>query len=280
MLRTAAAIVSCGIVLGQTRTPAFEVVSLKPSTGALIGAPNSDGGPGTRYPERFATNATLRGLIFRAFGLVDIEEQISGPKWIDTDKFAIDARMPAGTTVEEFHTMLQNLLAERFKLEVHHETKVLRVYELGVAKNGPKLKESAAASGVGPVTYPDGLKNDANGFPVLPPDRPGFISSFGPGLQSHWTARQQSMPQLARMLRQPNAVMDLVIDKTGLTGRYDFTLEYTMQPRAGAAVERDDTPGSNLFEALEQQLGLKLAETKAPFDVVVIDRAERTPTEN
>jgi len=175
---------------------------------------------------------------------------------------------------------MRNLLAERFRLAVHHETKLLHVYELVVAKNGPKLKEAASSAAPAPPGDLSRIQKDADGFPIIPPGRPGFISSFGPGLQSHWTARQQTMAQLVGMLHQPNAVMDPVIDKTGLTRKYDFTLEYKVRLPAGAAGAADDTPGASLFDALEQQLGLKLTETKAPYDVVVIDHAERVPSEN
>lgn len=257
----------------------FEAASVKPSGPRSVRM--SRGGPGTRDPERYSySRAVLRDLVFTAYGLQEYNEQITGPGWVDKDEFDVEARIPPGATKEQFREMLRNLLAERFKLAVHHETKVLHVYELTVAKNGPKLKESVAPGAPGGPTDPSTIQNDANGFPVLPPGRPGFVSSFGPGLQSHWTARQQTMTQLAGMLHQPNAVMDPVIDKTGLTGKYDFTLEYRMRPPAGAAGASDDAPGASLFDALEQQLGLKLAEGRAPFDLVVIDHAERTPTEN
>jgi uncharacterized protein (TIGR03435 family) len=265
---------ACGLVFGQSVNPklTFDVASVKPSTGAAIGAPNSDGGPGTRYPERFATNTTLRVLVYRAFGLTDFQEQIAGPGWIDREEYAIDARVPPGTSLEQFQIMLQNLLADRFMLAVHHETIVLPVYELEVAKNGSKLKES------GPV--PGG--SDRDGFPTMPPGTPGIAMSYSSSAngepQSKWRAQQQTIAAFAKMLSLPSNAGRVVIDKTGLTGKYDFTLYYDL-PRAGAPGAADN-PTLSIFDAVEQQLGLKLVNGKQSFDKIVIDHAEKTPTGN
>ena len=268
-----ASLLGAPLAFAQTQFDAASVKLSGPNSSRL-----SEGGPGTRDPERFRySRAVLRDLVFIAYGLQEYQEQIAGPGWIDQDEYDVETRVPPGATKVQFQEMLRNLLFERFKLTVHHETKLLRVYELVVAKNGPKLKESSpsatTAAGV------SGLQKDANGFPVIPPGRAGLISSFGPGLQSHWTAQQQSMTQLTVALHQPNAVPDPVVDKTGLNGKYDFTLEYTMQA-TGRAATPDDVLGPSVFEAVQQQLGLLLVETKAPFDVVVIDHAERVPAQN
>jgi uncharacterized protein (TIGR03435 family) len=258
----------------------FEAASVKLSNGAPVGPPNSDGGPGTRYPEWFGTDTTLRWLLFRAYGLSSAEEQVSGPGWIDSQKYAIEARVPRGTTKEQFRQMLQNLLAERFKLTVHHETVQLSVYELAMAKGGPKLKgsETVAAEATPPPTGRFGADSDRDGFPVLP--GPGLVSRFGPGMICHLTAKDQSISSLARTLSGPNAAGRIVVDKTGLAGKYDFTLYYEFQaPGASAAVESSNL-APILFDAVQQQLGLKLVNAKAPFDRVVIDRAEKIPIEN
>jgi uncharacterized protein (TIGR03435 family) len=276
-----AGILACGIVFGQAAESnlTFEVVSLKLSTGAPLGNPGTDGGPGTRFPERYATgNATLRGLLWKAYGLIDFQEQISGPGWIDTEKYAIDAKVPPGTTIEQFQRMLQNLLAERFKLVLHHETKVLPVYDLVVGKNGPKFKESGETSG---AAGPPAAGVDRDGFPVLPAGRPGLVSNYaiGPsGQVSHWRAQQQPISAFARMLGLPQNAGRIVVDKTGLTGKYDFTLSYDVQVPGEPAVA--DNPVLTIFDAVEQQLGLKLVDGKAPFDKIVVDQAERVPVEN
>ena len=200
--------------------------------------------------------------------------------WLDTERFDITAKVPPGFTIEEFQKMLQNLLVERFKLALHHETRTLPIFELVIAKNSLKMRESVEMAEAGP-SVGDPPAKDADGFPVLPAGRPGFMSFFGsaetPGL-SHWTARQQTMEALVRRLSLQPAAGRQVIDKTGLTGKYDFKLVYEM--RLSGVPATDDTSAPLLEDALEQQLGLKLVNSKAPFDFVIIDRGERVPPEN
>jgi uncharacterized protein (TIGR03435 family) len=272
---------TCCSVFAQAPDPrlTFDVASIKLSTGAPIGAPNSDGGPGTRYPERFATNATLRGLAYRAFGLIDYQGPLAGPNWIDKDLYAIDARVPPGTSIAPFQIMLQNLLADRFKLTVHHETIVLHVYELVVAKNVSKLRESVPGDAV-PAPPPQG--SDRDGFPIMPPGRPGISIIYSSGAngepQNKWRAQQQTIAAFAKMLSLLSNLGRIVVDKTGLTGKYDFTLYYDIpQPTAPGAA---DNPTLSIFDAVEQQLGLKLVSGKQSFDRIVVDHAEKTPTGN
>jgi len=221
-----------------------------------------------------------------AYAMADCGEQISGPGWMDSEKYDIDAKIPPGTSKAQYQKMLQNLLTERFKLVLHHATRLLPVYELVVAKDGPKFKESvpkesvlAPGADVPAPRRPGKPDNDQNGFPVLPPGVPGFTSSNGPGVLSHWTAQQQTISALARMLSAQVAAGRQVIDKTGLTGKYDFHLAYDMH-LPGMTPGPDDAPGMILFDAVQKQLGLKLVDAKAPFDFVIIDRGEKTPTEN
>jgi uncharacterized protein (TIGR03435 family) len=269
------------LVSGQAQSEAaaqtvFEVASVKPSGPQCVRM--SDGGPGSHDPERFSyTSAHLRDLLFVAYGLIDYEQQISGPGWIDTEKYDLAVKIPPGTTKKQFQLMLQNLLADRFKLVVHHETKELPVYELVIGKSGPKLKESAGIPG---EHAPPSDYRDRDGFPILPAGSPGFASGFGPGLHSHWTAHQQGMPALADRLSGRLATGRRVVDKTGLTGKYDFTLAYDMERAGDPPADADDGPLPSIFDAVQQQLGLKLVAGKAPFDVVVVDRAEKMPTEN
>jgi uncharacterized protein (TIGR03435 family) len=252
-----------GAVFGQS----FDVASVKLATVAPAGAPNSDGGPGTRFPERYSAFKNLRGYLFTAYGLDDAQQQISGPGSIDADKYAIEAKVAPGTTKEQFQIMLQQLLTERFKLAIHHETTVLSVYELVIAKNGPKFKASATTAGSPPA--PAAANLDRDGFPALPAGVPGMVANYssGPtGPVSRWRAQQQPISAFARMLGNPGNAGRVVIDKTGLTGKYDFTLEYA---------DPSDLPG-----AVQDQLGLKLESKKGPIEMLVVDRAERTPTEN
>jgi uncharacterized protein (TIGR03435 family) len=242
--------------LAQSPKLEFEVASVKPSGPVTsVGAIRVTGGPGSRYPERFTFNgANLRALLVQAYGLVDSQQQISGPSWIDTERYAVDTKMPPGTTREQFQQMLQSLLADRFKLAVHHETKVLSVYELVVGKSGHKLRESAKTPNA-----------DAS-------DRVVMDGGRGPSGQAtqNWTFGQQTMSKLAVQLSSLTGRR--VVDKTGLTEKYDFTLSYDLpQP---------DAPILDIFDAVQQQLGLRLVDAKDPFDLVVVDHAEKVPTGN
>lgn len=243
-----------GAAFAQSPQPAFEVASVKPSPPQSVrmfdGMMN---GGGVRAPGMIAyTRATLDDLLTRAYDLAD-REQISGPAWLDTEPYDIFAKIPPGTTTEQFRAMMRRLLDERFKLTVHHLTKDFPVYELVVAKNGPKFKEPGETSTAA---------------------KPGMAMRFEDG-RARLTSHQEPLSMLAGMLR--TSAGRQVLDKTGLTGTYDFTLEFSI--RGLTAVPGDD-PLPSLLEALQQQLGLKSEDKKAPFDVVVVDHAEKVPTEN
>jgi uncharacterized protein (TIGR03435 family) len=271
---------------GQSETKFdFEVASLKPLgplSGSGIGGIFVRGGPGTSDPGQFTyRGARLRDLVFRAYGLIDIQQQIVGPEWIDMDRFDLAAKIPPGTTKEQFQQMLQNLLADRFKLAVHHETKVLQVYELVPGKNGPKLGQPANISRADNLKPASSGKQDRNGFPVVPTGFSGMAMHAEPGpggqVRQSWVFGQESTSQLAGMLS--NLTGRLTVDKTGMTGKYDFILTYDLQ-QASATDGVPDAPGLTVFDAVEQQLGLRLVDAKDPFDLVVIDRVERVPADN
>ena len=279
------------VVLGQT----FEVASVKPSGPPPQGQRIEgylQGGPGTADPARITdSRVTLQGLIRAAYG-VDFD-QIQGPGWIAEEKYDIMAKVPPGATKDDLKVMLQHLLEERFNLAFHHITKDFPVYELTVAKGGAKLKENAET-----------LEPSRQGDPRLPPDRDGY-SQFPPGKSglssvafnglNHMTARGMPLSSLLFMLRSrlgtimgPNSYAPgRIVDKTGLTGKYDFHLEYAGGRLIGAALSlststdaSEPSGGPDIFEAMEKQLGLKLTKRAAPLDVLVIDHAEKTPTEN
>lgn len=154
-------------------TPAFEAASVKPApppNGSGMSV-SSDGGPGTSRPERYtAENMDFAGLVMYAY---DIKRfQISGPDWMRSERYNISAIVPANATNEQFRTMLQNLLAERFALKVHWETREMPIYELMIAKGGPKLGEAKPddptdADEAAPKS-PPGLAKTPDGFPSLP----------------------------------------------------------------------------------------------------------------
>jgi len=168
--------------------------------------------------------------------------------------------------------MMQNLLAERFHLAIHHEKKEGPVYDLVVAKNGPKLKESANA----PV--PKNSPEQESGFPKLGPD--GF-PVLGPGrgyrmavMNDHSAARftDATMAQLANLLT--SQLKRPVTDATGLAGKYDFSLRWVPE-----GFSKPDDPEPTLSDAV-QQLGLKLEQKKGVVDMIVIDHIDKVPTEN
>ncbi|HEY1494134.1 MAG TPA: TIGR03435 family protein [Candidatus Solibacter sp.] len=196
------------------------------------------------------TNVSLKKLILNMYDVKDY--QVSGPAWVDTELFDIVATMPRDTTGEEVIRMAKTLLAERFHLAMHRDTKEMPVYALVVGKNGTKLKEVEFGRGE---------------------------TSTRPG---KYTAKMTPMTNftsfLSRQMDRP------VIDMTRLKGYYSFELEWTPEESAipkpvegGAAV--DSAVGPSLISAL-QQLGLKLESRRAPVEILVIDRADRMPTEN
>lgn len=260
MVRTIA-IVALGIsvsgMIAQSPGPrpkfdAFEVATIKPVD------PDAKAG---RYiimqgTNRFVEKAyTLKLLIAAAYDL-NPRTISGGPGWIESDHYDIVAVTPGEVrpTHDEQMSMLRNLLADRFKLTFHREQKVFSIYELEVAKSGPKLKASTAA----------------------PDDPPALISTVYPQ-RIVMPARNVTMSDLARLMQR--AILDRpVVDKTGLTGRYDFDLEWApdeTQFGGEVPVASAEAPSLPLFSAIQQQLGLRLEATKGPVAALVIDKAER-----
>jgi uncharacterized protein (TIGR03435 family) len=238
-------------VLGQpSSAPSFEVASIKLHT-FLPGAFGFGPGPGGDGAKiRIGGNritigqSTFTRLVMAAYKVKDF--QIAGvPETLGSDQFYdIVAKVEGeGTpTQEQVLPLLQTLLADRFQLHLHHETKELSVYDLVVGKNGPKLKESTGPRPPLPVAY--------NG-PVI-----------------RFDLLDKSIADLVGFVT-PN-VDRPVVDKTDLTGRYDFSLEYTRSNPDQASNDFD----RSIFAAV-QNLGLKLAPAKEPAEVLVIDHAER-----
>jgi uncharacterized protein (TIGR03435 family) len=279
----------------------FEVATVKaaaPMGGGrvMIGV---QGGPGSRDPGRITYSAMpLKFLLQNAYGVKGY--QISGPAWLDTERYDITAKVPEGATKEQVSVMLQNLIVERFGLKFHKETKEFPLYELSAAKNGPKLKPAAAAPADAPepppVAGPPPMGKD--GFPVLPTGRPTMLIMMRPGPRLQMRATMQPVKQLADFLGDQLHIP--VIDKTGITGNYDFTLDFAPEPGQGpmglppppppppggndGAVKAGDTndqaDAPTLLTAIQEQLGLKLDKKKGPLEVLVVDHIEKTPTEN
>jgi uncharacterized protein (TIGR03435 family) len=284
-----------GIILGATlilitayglfgqavAKPEFEVVSIRPSAPSTQGSYRSvsmKGGPGTNDPGRVTfENFALPSLISNAYNLMTY--QLSGPEWLINGygpldpTFDIIAKIPDGTTKEQFHLMLQNMLAERFKLTIHHESKELPIYNLVVAKNGPKFKPSpdtpASADDTGRGPAPK-VTMGSDGFPVLPP---GTTMAWVNG-RARMRATKETMEKLVIDLAAQSGRP--VRDLTGLKGQYDFELFWLPDSVAAA----DISAGPTLAQAVQDQLGLRLESAKAPVDIVVVDHVEKVPTEN
>lgn len=238
----------------------FEVVSVKPNKSI-----SSDSGVTTNRGRLIATNASLRRLIVSAYGVQDY--QVEGPDWLGSERFDISATFPEairkGEKYEEaLQVMMQKMLADRFKLVVHREQKTRPVYGLTAGKNGVKFKEA-------PASDCDSHSRNNNG--------------------THFVGTCVSMDGFAGFLarRRSDLPLDLpVLDMTGLQGFYNLKLDWVPESK-GSGERKDDVPGVRanasgvtLLVALEEQLGLRLETRKAPIDILVVDDAQRVPSEN
>ena len=249
----------------------FEVASIKPAS------PDAQGSQIRFMPGGGLNmnNIPLRAMITQAYDVRDFQVS-GGAGWVGTERFDITARAERATAAdgpddfakmtddqrktarEQMAERLRGLLAERFQLVVHKETKDQPIYVLGLAKNGPKLKENTA-----------------------PGPRQGM--SMNRGRLEGFAAPMAMLGQiLSQNMGRP------VVDKTGLTGKYDFVLEWTPDVGAGAGsgpegpANINGVPGPSgptIFTALQEQLGLRLESQKGPVEIIVIDRAEK-PSEN
>jgi uncharacterized protein (TIGR03435 family) len=252
-------------------SPQFEVASIKASPPPRAGMVTSArGGPGTEDPTFFTCeNYGLSGMIWMAFDLQDY--QLSGPDWMPTTQFTVSAKIPPGTTRAQFRLMLQNLLIDRFKMTFHHEKRQVNGFALIVAKGGPKFKEyvEEPSSNDDTPLRPAPMEKDANGFPKLVRVK-GFsmaIMNDRAALHSGGGTMEEFAQSVSNQLRLP------VTDATGLTGKYDVTLSWV-------ADNSPDAPAPNIFQAVQEQLGLKLESKKITVDVLVVDHIEKAPTEN
>ena len=274
-MRTAALLVTCAVLahmngLSTQTAPAFEVASIRPNTsGTAQGQGLAGPQPGGRF---VAIGATLRRLVSGAYDGMQI---VGGPTWIDSSRFDITARASSEVPVDDMRRMLRSLLADRFKLVVHTETRELPVYVLSTARSdrklGPKLRESDAA-----------CAKEAHNFIPAGPGGPPACGDFRMGARS-LIARGMFMPAFAQLLR--GRVGRPVLERTGLDGAYDLDLAWfsdlgLQQAPPGSAGAGELTPeGLSLFTALQEQLGLRLQADRGPVDVLIIDSAE-PPTPN
>lgn len=206
--------------------------------------------------------------------------RISGPSWLSSERFNIVAKVPAGASETQFRAMLRNLLAERFELVAHTESRQVPAFTLAIDSGGLKMKASPKEAPEGDPPPPSGMPViGKDGFPEIPPGRTGlWINTNGDHflIQAHGVTTTVLADLLSQRLDRP------VSDETGLTVPYDFNLEFA-PVEVGAAAPEDGREGgfsTSIFNAVKQQLGLKLEARKKPVDVVVVDSVRRTPTEN
>lgn len=244
----------CLVLKGQE----FEAASIKPS--APMGGGMVRMGvqmlPGGRVS---MSGVTMKTLIQQAYGVRDFQI-VGGPAWMGSDRYDITAKPEGAATPEQVKVMIQALLADRFKLQFHRETKELPTYALVAAKGGPKLHASEETPG-----------SDK------PKQRQMMMQ------RGQFNAQSAPISALANQLAQ--VLGRSVIDKTGLTGNYDFELKWTPDESTpgmmrgpggdGPPPSSDAAPGMSIFTALQDQLGLKLESTKGPVEILVIERAEK-----
>jgi uncharacterized protein (TIGR03435 family) len=229
-----------GLAWSQVSAPAFEVATIKRSD------PTADVGQMIRDPRLVAlAHVSLQNLLAQAYRIKNF--QISGPGWLDSDRFDILARLPDGATPDQLPAMLQALLRDRFRLALHQEQKTMSAYVLLPRREAAKLK--AVNAEIGNVRTSRGATRLRLSGKVTMPYFAGLLSN---------------------MLDRP------VVDMTEIAGVYDVDLEWSADDAAGR--EPDSTP--SLSTVLQEKLGLRLDSRKTPVDLYVIDHVDRVPTEN
>jgi uncharacterized protein (TIGR03435 family) len=247
--------------------PVFEVTSVKPSK------------PGSRLrfvpgsPGRFTmTNVSVRTLVQNAYQLLQDAQVVGGPNWLTSERFDVVAKAAGNPSPDEMALMLRALLAERFKLVAHTETRELPMYALVLARRDRKLGERIRPTAVDCSK----VRDNANGRLTNPSqvdDRMFCGIRFSPG---NVVAGGISLSQLGERLAP--FVDRAVVDRTGLAARFDLNLEWTPDQWRTAQVQNDglqpaptNPGGPSLFTAVQEQLGLKLESARGPVDVLVID---------
>jgi uncharacterized protein (TIGR03435 family) len=293
------------VIVAASAQPRFEVASVKPASPDAVQS-SMNGGPMPTSPFNLSgkdpgritwTNMLLTRMLQVAYDIP--ADRISRPEWLDAEHYNIVATVPTGTSVGDFRLMVQNLLAERFKLAAHRETKEVSGYALEIGKIGAKIKQSPAAPKE-EIAEDDGKPNskraealqymatraeafnalvsiDENGFAVPRPGNPVYPPGAGFEVtivvNGRFRATVLNHPMsgvadfLAHLLGSP------VQDQTGLTGKYDLRIEYVPP-------SPDADPGPDIRDAIQQQLGLRLVSKKVPVETLVIDHAEKVPTGN
>ncbi len=233
------------LISAAAAQPAFDVASVRASEGSR--------GEGEWRDDIQATpgslimrNVSLKTAVKWAYHVMDY--QVTGPDWVGRDRYNISAKSTGPAAEDELRVMLGTLLADRFKLSFHRQTKELQAYVLSIGKNGAKFYES-----------------QVDGEPVINPDK------------THMSVEVKGMPAsqvietLSKILQSP------VINNTGLTGRFDATVNIARYIPDGSS---PFDPVATIILAVQEELGLKLESKKMALDFLIIDHAEKVPVEN
>ncbi len=247
---------SVAVLLSALVAQSFEAASVKPLP-AEGGRFTIAGGPRSTDPRRITySNIMLRRIMLSAWDVRNY--QLSGPDWLTTARFDITATLPEGTTEAEFQAMLRNLLETSFRMKLHRETKEMPIYALAPTKSGLKAGSATADS--------------KDGFPPLDLPAPGLVIETRNG-RARITANEVPLSKLADMLS--SQLGRPVIDATGMTGNYSFVLYFTPDGQATA-----DSLDPSIFGALQDQLGIRLESRRGPVEMLIVDQADKTPSDN
>jgi uncharacterized protein (TIGR03435 family) len=276
-------------LLALAQSPVFEVAVVKPSLPIrealpLIQAGKLKVGINIGKSRVDISFVTLEDLIVAAYKVKPY--QVSGPDWIKMDRYDIQAKLPDGATSDQVPQLLQKLLAERFQLAIHREQRPLPVYELTVGKKGPKLQPSVESEGA-PATEMSSINPTSKGSLITGGPMGTTRMTNGPN-GMHLDLLRGNMAGFAELLTK--LLGRPVLDRTDLKGLYQIGFDIPAEDvqnlaraiGAGpttAPPPGGDPGGSTMFQAVED-LGLKLIAAKDPVDLIVIDHAERKPTEN
>jgi len=269
------------------QVPSFEVATVKTSSSERR---MCSGGPGTSSPGIWRCSMPLAAFIIQAYGFEAY--QFRPYSSCCRDEFDIAAKVPEGTTREQFRVMLQNLLAERLQLKFHYEQKEMAIFELTVGKKGLKMKESPPGAASAPEEFPwvsveGNISIGKDGCPVFPAGRAGRTEGRA---CNRWTGFNLSMQEIVKTLSFN--LGRKVVDATGLQGKYDIDVKWyidvawlverlTPDQREQLGELPADLPhGPSLIHAVRDQLGLELISKKGAGDVVVVDHLEKVPAEN
>jgi uncharacterized protein (TIGR03435 family) len=273
----------------------FEVASVRQSKPGAFTPPNfaldnSDSYTPADPGGRFTADFPLPAYINFAYKLWPTPEQTDSmlghlPKWVATDNFEIHAKAEGNPTKDQMRLMMQSLLADRFKLAIHFETQQVPVFALVLEKpgrTGPKLRSHSDGPPCDVHTPMPVPGKSANIDGVFPPVCDVFALIPAANHEMLLGSRNTTMKLIADSLPSLGRLGRPVVDQTGLSGRFDFTLQWTRESNGPAQSGVDappDSQGTTFLEALKDQLGMKLKSTKAPVDVAVVDHVER-PSEN